>query len=100
MKQLVTQWISSFNNSPVGMSARKLSGFWGIVIMASWVTFKYTTPENAVEVLIVWLLFGGFCLGLVTVQQIIDLRTGTPSKKEVNIDTGGSQVTLSETKNP
>lgn len=74
MKDFFKNIFSSFNNSPEGASARKLSAFYGIVIMGGVITCRFCSVENAVEMLICWLTFGALCLGLVTMQQIIELK--------------------------
>lgn len=93
MKKLIFDFVESFKNTPAGFAARKLSAFWAIVIMGTIVTIKYGSPENAVEMLLIWLSFGLLCLAVVTIQNIIDFRTGSTTRKETSIK-------IQETKTP
>lgn len=82
MKKLVKDLFSSFNNEPSGFSARKLSAFFGVVIVSGYITFKHSGPSNVVDLVLIWLSFAMLCLGLITVGQLIELRTGITTKKE------------------
>lgn len=74
--KIVDDFLNSFNNNPgVGWSGRKLSAF-AAMVTAIYLSIKHATPEIVVELVIVWLLFILLCLGLITVQQIIDLKNG------------------------
>ncbi len=68
-------WISdiwdSFKTNNNGLSGRKISAAWGVSIAATYVTYKHTTNENMLKVLIVWLVFSCVCLGLVTIPELI-----------------------------
>lgn len=65
----------SFHNAPGGFSARKLSAFFGGVL-AAYVTFHYADSNNAVEMVVTWLCFSLLCLGIITAQQVIELKQG------------------------
>jgi len=74
-------WITkSFTASKDGGSARKLSAFYAVVIMAGFVTVYFSNDKNATTMVAVWLIFASLCLGMVTAQQLIELKSG--NKKE------------------
>lgn len=80
--KLIT-WISkSFTADKDGSSARKLSAFYAIVIMSGFITIKKTDKDNASTMLEVWLIFAGVCLGMVTVQQLIEFIKGSKTDKK------------------
>lgn len=84
----------SFTNSPEGFSARKLAAFTG-VMTALVVTFYFGTSGFAVELVLIWLAFALLCLGIITIQQIVDFKNG----KNTTTTTSFSQTTTDETKN-
>lgn len=75
-----TWLLNSFSIKDNGASARKLSGFFSIVVMGGLITSKHTTDTNAPTMLTIWLIAGGFFLGLVTVAEIIKLKDGDKDK--------------------
>lgn len=77
IRWLVTSFLGAFNNNPDGWSGRKLAAFGGSLIGA-WVTFQFADKSNAVELVMTWLTFALLCLGIITLQQVIDLRAGKP----------------------
>jgi hypothetical protein len=80
--KLIT-WISkSFTADKDGSSARKLSAFYAIVIMSGFITINKTDKDNATTMLEVWLLFAGVCLGMVTIQQLIEFIKGSKTEKK------------------
>jgi hypothetical protein len=96
MKTLIKKLWSSFDNSPGGFSARKLSAFVAVVVVSAKISYQFTTAENLVEVLIVWLTFAAVCLGLVTGEQLIKLRNG----KDVTVTESASSTTTIKTETP
>jgi 4-amino-4-deoxy-L-arabinose transferase-like glycosyltransferase len=82
MSKISDIW-NSFKHNKDGASGRKLSAFWAIVVVSTFATYKYTTDNNLIEVLIIWLTFASICLGLVTIPELIkflaELKNG---KKE------------------
>jgi hypothetical protein len=76
MKSLIKKLWASFENTPGGFSARKLSAFTAVIGVSVIITHKYATSENLVEVLVVWLAFALLCLGIVTAEQIITFKNG------------------------
>lgn len=75
MKDIFKKLLSSFDNTTTGFSARKLSAFAAVVVGVV-ATFKFGSDTNIVEILTVWLGFALLCLGIITVQQIIDFKNG------------------------
>lgn len=87
----------SFKNNKDGLSGRKLAAFWGITIVATSVTLAvvymvHKRNENDVLIyliyaLLIWIIFGAVCLGLVTIPELIkflaELKNGKP-KDETN----------------
>lgn len=69
----------SFKNNTDGLSGRKSSAFWSIVVAATGVTAGLTIAvitkgDNYIYLiyaLIAWLIFGAVCLGLVTIPELI-----------------------------
>lgn len=72
---LFQKLIASFDNTTEGFAARKLSAF-AAVVAAIYFSYQNCTPENVVELVVTWLVFALLCLGLVTVQNIIDFKNG------------------------
>lgn len=81
IKELIEWLAKSFSNDKDGGSARKLSAFYAVVVMCGIITNKYTTGDNAPTMLLIWLSFAGLCLGMVTVQQLIELKNGKNENK-------------------
>lgn len=73
--QIITHWVDSFNNEKKGFSARKEAAF-GAFVIACYLSFKFTTPENLEAILIMWLAYSLLCLGIITLQQIADVKSG------------------------
>ena len=78
MKKIFWDWISSFNNNTQGMSARKLSAFFACAVGAV-LSFKFGSQGTAVELTLIWVSFALLCMGIITVQQIIDFKSGRVS---------------------
>ncbi len=74
MKIWILKLLQSFDASKEGLSARKLSSFYAILGMATFVTINYTSKENAPIMLGIWLIFAALCLSIITVQQILDVK--------------------------
>jgi hypothetical protein len=82
MKRIFNYIFHSFTNSPEGFSARKLAAFTAVVT-AVVSTFYFGHNEVVNELILIWLTFGLLCLGIITVQQIIEFKNGsTPPKEE------------------
>lgn len=72
--------LNSFDTESGGLSARKLSAFYGVVGGATYVTVKLVKPEDGLYALVAWLLFALLCLGIVTIQNVIELKNGIGKK--------------------
>ena len=79
--QIFENWINSFNNDKGGFSARKEAAF-GSFVVATYVTYKYTTASNLDGVITLWLLYSLLCLGIITMQQVAELKSGKTSERE------------------
>ena len=64
---------SSFNNYEKGASARKLSAF-ALMVLIAYAHYKYLDISNVVEVIIIDLCGVLILLGLVTAQNILDYK--------------------------
>jgi len=92
--QILTNWIDSFNNDKKGFSARKEAAF-GAFVVAVYLSYKFTTPSNLIEVLMMWLIYGLLCLGIITLQQVAELKSGKSQKQE-SVTTTTSSSSSSE----
>jgi hypothetical protein len=82
MSKLNDIW-NSFKTNVDGASSRKLSAFWAIVVVSSYITYQYTTSAIVFEMVIVWLTFACVCLGLVTIPELLkDLSELKNGKKD------------------
>jgi hypothetical protein len=70
MSKLTDIW-NSFKHNKEGASGRKLSAFWAIVVVSTYISYKYTTTANVIEMTITWLVFALVCLGLVTIPELL-----------------------------
>jgi len=79
MSKLNDIW-NSFKHSKDAVSGRKISAFWAIVVVSTYISYKYTTTANVLEMTITWLVFALVCLGLVTIPELLkylaDLKNG------------------------
>ena len=75
MKQFFSNIVTSFDNTKEGGSARKFTAF-ALIVMMVYCHVKYVDKDNVVEVLIIDLCGALLCLGLVTAQNIIELKNG------------------------
>ena len=86
MSKLNDIW-ESFKINDIGASSRKLSAFWAIVVVATFISYKYTSSANVFEMVIVWLLFACVCLGLVTIPELlkdlVELKKGKKDEPKV-----------------
>lgn len=67
---LIGKIFASFDNTPDGFSARKLSAFTGVVV-AIVATFMFVDEKVIISALGEWLIFAMMCLGIVTAEQIL-----------------------------
>ena len=78
MKQILTNLLNSFSTNKLGWSARKLSAF-AAVVVAIYVTVKFIPVAAQIDALYAWLLFALLCLGIVTIENVINLKNGGKS---------------------
>ena len=71
----INKLVNSFDTKNDGFSGRKLSAFVGIIACVV-LSYKYTSSDNLEGVLTIWLVFVAVCLGLVTAEQIMNLKNG------------------------
>lgn len=72
---MIKNLIDSLKNNSNGFSGRKLSALVGVITGVYLTIFKIPL-ENQLDALMVWLGFSLLCLGIVTVQNIIDFKNG------------------------
>lgn len=73
--KILTNLFDSFKNNTLGYSGRKLSALAG-VLTGIYITVKLLPITDQLHALYVWLLFALLCLGIVTVQNVIELKNG------------------------
>jgi uncharacterized membrane protein len=86
---LVNLWerfLSSFDNHSQGMSGRKLSAF-AAVIIGVWISNKFTNADNLQYILAIWLIYSLLCLGIITFQQVIELKNGQQAQQPTDTQT-------------
>ncbi len=82
MKEIINGLWASFNTYEKGASARKLTAF-ALMLLIAYAHFKHLDLSNVVEVIIVDLCGVLICLGLVTASNIIELKNGNkPAQNE------------------
>jgi len=93
--KLLEDLYKSFGNNKDGFSARKLSAFTGVTIAAI-ATFRFCDEKVLTDVLAAWLLFSLLCLGIITLQQVIDFRAGKSSSVTTTEKTKVEKVEIAE----
>ena len=75
MKKIITNLIESLNTQDSGYSARKLTSF-ALMVLIAYVHYKYVDLSNAIEAILIDL--GGvlLLLGIITFEQVIRFREG------------------------
>ncbi len=75
MKKIIENLINSLNNTDSGFSARKLTAF-ALMILIAYVHYKYVDLSNAIEAILIDL--GGvlLLLGIITFEQILKFKNG------------------------
>lgn len=71
MKNKLNDIWNSMKHNKDGFSTRKLSAFWSVVVVSTFISYKFTNSNNLTEVLITWLVFASISLGLVTIPELI-----------------------------
>ncbi|CAB4127163.1 hypothetical protein UFOVP87_54 [uncultured Caudovirales phage] len=85
MSKLNDIW-NSLKNNAEGLSGRKLSAFWAVAFVSTYLAIKHTDNNNAIEMVGMWLLFGAVCLGLVAIPELLkflaELKNGKSKENE------------------
>ena len=78
-------WNSLKNNSE-GLSGRKLSAFWALVFVATYLSIKHTDSTNSIAMVGMWLTFAAVCLGLVAIPELMkflaEIKNGKPKDEQ------------------
>lgn len=74
-KEFIIGFLYTFSNDKRGNSARKTTAF-ALMLCVAWVHLRFVDVGNAVEVLIIDLIFVALLLGIVTAQNLIELKLG------------------------
>jgi hypothetical protein len=75
MKQFFKKLFASLDNHSLGYSGRKLSSLAGVMV-GVYITVHEIPKTDLITALYAWLGFALLCLGIVTVQNIIDFKNG------------------------
>lgn len=79
--QFFKKLFASLDNHSLGYSGRKLSAVFA-VLMGAYITKYKLPPEAYLHALYAWQLLALLCLGIVTVQNIIDFKNGKDNRAE------------------
>ena len=79
-KEFIIGFLYTFSNDKRGNSARKTTAF-ALMLCVAWVHLRFVDANNAVEVLVIDLLFVALLLGIVTAQNLIELKLGKHGEK-------------------
>lgn len=83
MKKLFKNIHDSFFNNDSGFSSRKLTAF-SLMICIAFIHWEYIDQANAIEALTIDLCGVLIALGIVTAQNIIELKNGKQNGTETN----------------
>jgi hypothetical protein len=79
MKEFFKQIINSFfYPASSGFDPRNLSAFLALVTAIVY-TFVYGSPTYIEIIVLIWLGFALLCLGVITIQQVIEFKNGSNS---------------------
>jgi hypothetical protein len=79
----ILSFINSFDNRKPGKSGRKLTAF-ALMLCVAWLHYKYVTNETASTFLLYDLCGIFLLLGIVTAQNIINLKNGGSDEAKTN----------------
>ncbi len=83
MKNIINKLLASLDTHTKGYSGRKLTAMWAVLVGTA---VTYVLPNEAkLHALYSWQLLALLCLGIVTVQNIIQFKNGS------NQPTAGTQ---------
>lgn len=80
--------LDSFKNISGRYSARKLSAFVAVAT-SIYITVKLIPESAQIDALYAWLIFAAVCMGIVTVEQIINLKNPQTRRVEPKLDGDG-----------
>lgn len=72
--------LQSFKNIKGNYSARKLSAFVAVAT-SIYITARLIPAAAQIDALYAWLIFAAVCMGIVTVEQIVNLRSNAPQSQ-------------------
>lgn len=75
MKNIINNLFASFNNLDGGFSARKLTAF-ALMILIAYTHYKYVDLSNAIEAILIDLAGVLLLLGIITFEQILKFKNG------------------------
>ena len=79
MKSVINKLLASLDTHTKGYSGRKLTAMWAVMVGTA-VTYTLE-PEYKLHALYAWLLIALLCLGIVTVQNIIQFKNGNTNNQ-------------------
>jgi hypothetical protein len=79
MKNLITKLFASLDTHSLGFSGRKLTALFSI-LMGAYITIFKLRPEDYFTALVTWVSVALLCLGIVTIQNIIEFKNGKDDK--------------------
>ena len=80
LKEFIIGFLYTFTNDKRGNSARKATAF-ALMVCVAWIHYKYIDKDNAINALWIDLLFIALMLGIVTAQNLIELKLGKNETK-------------------
>lgn len=83
LKQFIIGFLYTFTNNRKGNSARKTTAF-ALMVCVGWIHYSYLSIETATTVLLIDLSFIALLLGIVTAQNLLELKFGKKSDGDSN----------------
>jgi hypothetical protein len=83
MKTFITKLFASLDNHSLGYSGRKLTAAFA-VFMGAYITFHELDKSDQLHALYAWQILALLCLGIVTVQNILDFKNGKNEKPSID----------------
>jgi hypothetical protein len=74
-KNFIIGFLHTFTNNRKGNSARKTTAF-ALMVCVGWVHYGYLSIETATTILLIDLSFVCLLLGIVTAQNLLELKFG------------------------
>lgn len=81
LKQFLIGFLHTFSNNRKGNSARKTTAF-ALMVCVGWIHCKYLSIETATTILLIDLSFIALLLGIVTAQNLLELKFGKDKEIE------------------